>query len=86
MYLETKPSNPVTISATGAVIRAEDLAQILRIEARRERGRADQIAEHHRQLPALGIAFRCESCDSFGRQSWRISRRRGSVEGGDGIE
>ena len=35
----------------GAVIRGDDLAQILGIEPRRERGRADQIAEHHRQLP-----------------------------------
>jgi hypothetical protein len=38
----------------GAVIGGDDLAQILGIEPRRERGRADQIAEHHRKLPALG--------------------------------
>jgi len=38
----------------GAVIRADDLAQILRIEPRGERGRADEIAKHHRQLPAFG--------------------------------
>ena len=37
----------------GAVIRADDLAQILGIEPRGERRRADQIAEHHRQLPPL---------------------------------
>ena len=36
-----------------AVIRGDDLAQILGIEPRRERGRADQVAEHHRQLPAF---------------------------------
>jgi hypothetical protein len=53
----------------GTVIRSDDLAQILGIEARREPGRANQIAEHHRQLPALGIALRCKSCGSFGRQS-----------------
>ena len=39
----------------GAVIRGDDLAQILGIEPRRQRGRADQVAEHHRQLPAFGI-------------------------------
>jgi LDH2 family malate/lactate/ureidoglycolate dehydrogenase len=33
----------------------DDLAQILWIEPRRERGRTDQIAERHRQLPALGL-------------------------------
>src|SRR5215813_10592337 len=37
----------------GAVIRANDLAQIFGIELRRERGRADEIAEHHRELAAL---------------------------------
>ena len=39
-----------------AVIGADHLAQILRIEACRQRGRADQIAEHHGQLPPLGLA------------------------------
>ena len=38
----------------GAVIPGDDLAQILGIEPRREFGRANQIAEHHRKLPALG--------------------------------
>ena len=38
----------------GAVIRGDNLAQILGIEPRGECGRADQIAEHHRQLPPFG--------------------------------
>jgi hypothetical protein len=38
----------------GAMIRGDDLAQILGIEPRRERGRADQIAEHNRELPPFG--------------------------------
>jgi hypothetical protein len=38
-----------------AVVRGDDLAQIFRIESHGERGRADQIAEHHRQLPAFGL-------------------------------
>ncbi len=43
-----------------AVIGGDDLAQILGIEPRRQRRRADQVAEHHRQLPALGIgSWRC---------------------------
>ena len=29
------------------------VAEILRIETRGERGRADEIAEHYRQLPAF---------------------------------
>jgi hypothetical protein len=36
------------------VIGGDDLAQILGIEPRRECRRADQVAEHQRQLPALG--------------------------------
>ena len=42
----------------GAVILPDQLAQILRVEPRRQRRRADQVAEHHRQLPALGIDCR----------------------------
>ena len=42
----------------GAVIGADQLAQILRVNARRERGRADEVAEHHRQLPAFGVDWR----------------------------
>jgi hypothetical protein len=36
------------------VIRGDDLAQILGIEPRRERGRADQVTEHHGELPPFG--------------------------------
>ena len=36
-----------------AVIRSDHLAQILGIEPRRKLGRADEVAEHNRQLPAL---------------------------------
>ena len=57
-----------------AVICSDDLAQILGIEPRRERRRADQIAEHHRQLPAFG--FRPHPC----------LRRDPRVEPGEGRE
>ena len=50
MYLATKPSKPSDDLGDGAVIRADHLAQILGIEPRRERRRADQVAEHHREL------------------------------------
>ena len=36
------------------VIGPDDRPHVLGIEPRRHRGRADEIAEHHRQLPALG--------------------------------
>jgi hypothetical protein len=69
-----------------AMIGADDLAQILGIEPRRQRGRADEIAEHHRELPAFGFTPRCECCGRCGRQPWRIGYGRGSAQGGDGIE
>jgi hypothetical protein len=51
----------------GAVIGGDNLAEILRIEPRRERRRADQIAEHHRQLPAFGVGLWCMAeCCCYG--------------------
>ena len=44
--------------ADRAVVVADQLAQILRVMTGRERGRADQVAEHHRELPAFGFG-RC---------------------------
>jgi hypothetical protein len=40
-----------------AMIDADDLTQVLGIQARRERRRADEIAEEHGELPAFGITF-----------------------------
>ena len=60
----------------GAVIGADQLAQILRVEPGRQRGRADQIAEHHRQLPALGIG-RCRVHRGVPPSPWwQVPRRR----------
>jgi hypothetical protein len=36
------------------LIRRDHVAQILRVQAGGDRRRADQIAEHHRHLPAFG--------------------------------
>jgi hypothetical protein len=51
--LGDKPIEPGDDLGDGAMIRADDLAQILGIEPGRERGRADEIAEHHCELPPL---------------------------------
>jgi hypothetical protein len=79
--LGDKAVEPGDHLSDGAVIRADDLAQILGIEAGGERGRADHVAEHDRQLPTFGIGLcRCiAGC-----------RRRGGgylgAERGDGVE
>jgi hypothetical protein len=39
----------------GAMIGVDDPAQVLGVEARRECGRADQVAEHHCELPPLRL-------------------------------
>ena len=67
-------------SGDRAVIGGDDLAQILGVEPRGQRGRADQIAEHHRQLPAFGLF-----CGSDWRRrrcgSWlTIAERRDGVD------
>ena len=41
--------------AADILIASDHLAHVLGIELGRQRGRADQIDEHHRQLPPLGL-------------------------------
>jgi hypothetical protein len=53
-------------------------AHVLRLRPRRKRGRADQIAEHHRQQASLGVVGRYRLARRCGR------RQRGRVERGDG--
>jgi hypothetical protein len=79
------------------MICGDDLAQILGIEARGERSRADQVAEHHRQLTALGIRpHPCLPCKrrregerapavARDRQGWR-RRHIDRAERGNGVE
>jgi hypothetical protein len=55
------------------VIGADELSQILGVESRRQRRRADEIAEHHGQLPPLGLARR-----GWGDGATRYGRRQGS--------
>ncbi len=61
-----------------AVIGADHLPQILGIETRRERRRADQIAEHHRQLaPFRGLFARPRS---FGERQAGGTERGGRAQ------
>ena len=54
MYLATKPGEIADRLADRAIVIA---AQILGVEPRRQRGRADKIAEHNRQLPPFGVGL-----------------------------
>ena len=54
MYLATKPPVALDQARAALVIGGDDLAHILGIEPSRHRCRTDEIAEHHRQLTALG--------------------------------
>ena len=53
--LGDKPAGAVDDRGARAVIGADHRAQILGVEPRRQRRRADQIAEHHGQLAAFGL-------------------------------
>jgi hypothetical protein len=66
-----------------AVIGGDNLPQILGIEPRRKRGRVDEIAEHYRQLPPLGLHTGSGGCGSNGR---RFSCWETITEGSDSVE
>ena len=78
--LGDKPIEPGDDISDSAVIRGDHVTQILGIEACRQRGRADEIAEHHRQLPA----FRFRPHPSLPRERGRV--REGAAERADGLE
>jgi hypothetical protein len=68
--------------ADRAVVVPDQLPQILRVMTGRERGRANQVAEHHRQLPAFGGDLcRC----TRGRRRHHGGRNR-HAEAGNRIE
>ena len=54
MYLATKPPLRCDQRRAALVIGRDDRAHVLGIEPRGKRGRADEIAEHHGELAALG--------------------------------
>src|SRR5215471_4991332 len=49
-----EPADFGDLLSTAAVVHGDDLAHVLWVEARRERGRADKIAEHNSELAAFG--------------------------------
>jgi hypothetical protein len=53
--LRDKPAGAFDDRGNAAVIGADHRPQILRVEPRRQRRRADHIAEHQRQLAPLGL-------------------------------
>ncbi len=70
-----------------AVIGADDLTQILGVKKGRERRRAHQIAEHHRELPALGIGPRPSLPRERGRAREGVAGCGGlGAERGNGFE
>ena len=56
MNLATWPSKPRDLARHGVLVGPDDLAHLLGSSRRRQRGRADQVDEHHGQLAALGVA------------------------------
>ena len=56
---------------SGVEIGADEIAPLLSIELRGDRGRADQIAEHHREIAALAHGF--SGCTRFRKR--RVKRR-----------
>ena len=52
-----EPAEAVHGLGDAFLIGRNDLAQVLRVHAGGERRRADQVGEHHRDLPALGGVF-----------------------------
>jgi hypothetical protein len=77
-----------TLEATNRLSRTlvtggDHLAQLFRIEPRRQRRRADQVSEHHRQLPPFGRTRRRLGCSDGARRVRLSNGRRGQF--GDGI-
>ena len=60
------------------MISAEQLPQIFWIKARGQRGRADQIAEHDSELPALGRAGADAGISALSHRLGRWDGRTGS--------
>src|SRR5688500_4363165 len=71
------------LTNTAVLVASDDLTHLLRVEAGRQRGRADEITEHHCQLPTLSTRRRRECRRVFRNLRERVSvidwRRGGSV-------
>ena len=56
--LRYEPAEALHGLGDALLIGGNDLAQVLRVHARRERRRTDEVREHHRDLAALGGVLR----------------------------
>src|SRR5215469_11519893 len=67
-----KASKRVDDRGSGFVVAGDQVAQIFRIEPRRQRGGTHEIAEHHRELPTLRPVLRQRRLDLSrkGRNWW----------------
>ena len=70
-----EPVEPAHRLSHSSVIGANHLAQILRVEPRGQRRRADQVTEHHRELPALGQVRGIECGRDDRLNGWLACRR-----------
>jgi len=52
--LGNKAFEPLYRLGDAPIISTDHLAQVLRVKTRRESGRADEVAKHHRELTTLG--------------------------------
>jgi hypothetical protein len=77
------PSSLGDLLGAAAVICSDDLAHVLWVETRRERGRADEIAEHHGKLATFGGVSQGRSGGDGGVADTRDGR---GAEGGNGLE
>ena len=64
-------------------IGADEIAPVFGVEPRGKGGRADEIAEHHRDRPALGRSLKTLGRRGLGRGGRRVRRRRWARQGGD---
>jgi hypothetical protein len=64
-------------------IGADQIAPVFRIEFRGEARRADEIAEHHRDRPALRRYLKTLARRRLERGGKRVRRRRWARQGGD---
>ena len=64
-------------------IGADEVATIFGVELGRKARRADEIAEHHRDRPALRRSLKTLGRRGLGRGGRRVRRRRWAREGGD---
>ena len=71
--LGDEPPGLGDLLGAATVIGTDDLAHVLGVQPSRQRGRADEVAEHDRELAALGgiMRLRGNGCRSRRSKLWR---------------